>query len=180
MSAHPSSEALDGDKERALLGDYSGEEMDFEHAVRARTTLQRHRICIVLNLLLGLICTALSIVVLSQRRAFQDTFGCSLEQGCLTVLHTPGIEPPMMGPEFQKRTVLFERNESFIGRADQAYPAWHELLHHARHGRVAFDSRPGEFYGYAGYHQMHCVVSLQARQIAFAADDLRSGLCNKL
>lgn len=58
----------------------------------------------------------------------------------------------------QKRTVLFQRNTSYMFRAEDAYPAWHTALHRARHGRVAFDSRPGEFYGVAGYHQLHCVV----------------------
>ena len=45
-----------------------------------------------------------------------------------------------------------------MGSKEKAYPAWHEILHRARHGRVAFDSMPGEFYGVAGYHQLHCVV----------------------
>lgn len=45
-----------------------------------------------------------------------------------------------------------------MGSKEDAYPAWHEILHRARHGRVAFDSMPGEFYGVAGYHQLHCVV----------------------
>lgn len=43
-------------------------------------------------------------------------------------------------------------------RADDAYLAWHSALHRARHGRVAFNNRPGEFYGVAGYHQLHCAV----------------------
>jgi hypothetical protein len=63
-----------------------------------------------------------------------------------------------MGLIVTKKTVLFQRNESFIGDAEKAYPAWHTILHRARHGRVAFDSRPGEFFGVAGYHQLHCVV----------------------
>jgi len=50
-----------------------------------------------------------------------------------------------MGLKVTKKTVLFQRNESFIGDAEKAYPAWHTILHRARHGRVAFDSRPGEF-----------------------------------
>ena len=41
---------------------------------------------------------------------------------------------------------------------EKAYPAWHGILHRARHGRVAFDSRPGEFFGISGYHELHCVV----------------------
>src|SRR5271170_1179987 len=58
-----------------------------------------------------------------------------------------------------KRTVVFHRNESFMYEKEKAYDAWHEILHRARHGRVAFDSRPGEFFGISGYHELHCVVS---------------------
>lgn len=46
-------------------------------------------------------------------------------------------------------------------RADDAYLAWHSALHRARHGRVAFNNRPGEFYGVAGYHQLHCAWLMQ-------------------
>ncbi|KAI5273195.1 hypothetical protein E4T47_03632 [Aureobasidium subglaciale] len=81
------------------------------------------------------------------------------------IIYTPGMAPPLLGPEcelvVQKHTGVFHRNESFMGMKAKAYPAWHEILHRSRHGRVAFDSRPDEFFGIGGYHELHCVWLLQ-------------------
>ncbi|KIW88533.1 uncharacterized protein Z519_11102 [Cladophialophora bantiana CBS 173.52] len=109
---------------------------------------------------LSILCVSLIIAVVKLSATPKDVFR-HVPEAKAEVIHTPGVMPPILGPEFTKRTVLFQRNESFMGSKEKAYPAWHEILHRARHGRVAFDSMPGEFYGVAGYHQLHCVWLLQ-------------------
>ncbi|KIW30978.1 uncharacterized protein PV07_02663 [Cladophialophora immunda] len=109
---------------------------------------------------LSILCAALTVAVVKLSVTPNDVFR-HVPEARAEVIHTPGVMPPILGPEFTKKTVLFQRNESFMGFKDKAYPAWHEILHRARHGRVAFDSMPGEFYGVAGYHQLHCVWLLQ-------------------
>ncbi|OAP64256.1 hypothetical protein AYL99_00228 [Fonsecaea erecta] len=109
---------------------------------------------------LSILCAGLTGAVIKLSVTPKDVFR-HVPEAKAEVIHTPGVMPPILGPEFTKKTVLFQRNESFMGSKEKAYPAWHEILHRARHGRVAFDSMPGEFYGVAGYHQLHCVWLLQ-------------------
>ncbi|KAH0837393.1 hypothetical protein AYO21_10349 [Fonsecaea monophora] len=159
---HPASSAL----ANLLRRKHAGGDDDEEDDASGGYLMRDHRAHRTQRLLLGcigvlsILCAALTIAVVKLSVTPKDVFR-HVPEAKAEVIHTPGVMPPILGPEFTKKTVLFQRNESFMGSKEKAYPAWHEILHRARHGRVAFDSMPGEFYGVAGYHQLHCVWLLQ-------------------
>jgi len=136
---------------------------------RQQSTL---RILIGLVVFLSIVCTALGVTTLWLSRRPNDIF--YMPEVRAEVIHTPGITPPISGPEFTRKTVLFQKNETFMGEKSKAYSAWHKLLNRwisdglatdsmsgGLHGRITFDNMPGEIYGVSAYHQLHCVWMLQ-------------------
>jgi len=96
MSSRDSSATAIGKSERLL----SGYDSDSEGGYSPRPQRQKSsKISLVLNILLGTACSILLFVVFRQRATFKNTFGCPLEQPGAPVIHTHGVEPPMLGPE---------------------------------------------------------------------------------
>ncbi|THY18193.1 hypothetical protein D6D01_07335 [Aureobasidium pullulans] len=142
---------------------YDASSEDSSSQSETRSPLQRHwlfYLTLIMNGILTIVMFSLLIWISVIQKRNYDIFA-HVPPYQSEIIYTPGIAPPLLGPEFQKHTEVFHRNESFMGEKTKAYPAWHEILHRARHGRVAFESRPGEFFGIGGYHELHCVWLLQ-------------------